>query len=69
MDKEGIFWIRLWSIIGSVIVSIVLIFAVWNHYNNIRYTEMWNNCVNAGGQPISKPMVGSVAKTFTCERQ
>lgn len=69
MDKEGIFWIRLWSTVGTVIVSLALIIAVWNHYNNIRYAEMWNNCVNAGGQPISKPMLGSEAKTFTCERQ
>lgn len=68
MDKEGIFWIGLWSTVGIVIVSLALIIAVWNHYNNIRYTEMWNNCVNAGGQPLYQPMLGRDNATFTCVR-
>lgn len=68
MDKEGIFWVRVWSIVATTLVSLALIIAVWNHYNNIRYTEMWNNCVNAGGQPISEPMIGRDNLSFTCKR-
>lgn len=68
MDKEGQFWVRFWCIIASMIVSLALIIAVWNHYNNIRYAEMWNNCVNAGGQPLSEPMIGTTSVTFTCKR-
>lgn len=68
MDKEGLFWIRFWSIIASTIVSLAIIISVWNHYNNERYTKMWIECVNAGGQPVSQPMMGSEARTFTCVR-
>lgn len=69
MTSEGMFWIRFWSNISTVVVLIAVIVAVWNHYNNIRYTEMWNNCVNAGGQPLYQPILGRDSATFTCERQ
>lgn len=68
MDKEGIFWIKWWSITASVFVTCLLIVAVWNHFNSERYTMMWIDCVGAGGQPIYQPMVGSNSTTFTCVR-
>ena len=68
MDKEGIFWVRVWSIVATTLVSLALIIAVWNHYNNARYAKMWTDCVNAGGQPLSEPMLGRDGSTFTCKR-
>lgn len=68
MTNEGVFWINLWRTIGAVFIGFVAILSVYNHYDGIRYTEMWNNCVNAGGQPTRQPMMGSESTTFTCVR-
>lgn len=66
---ENEYWLKFWvlftiaflSIVGSVYYSI-------KH----RYTlqmESWNTCVEAGGQPISQPMLGTQTLTFTCLRK
>jgi len=68
MDRDGIFWTTVWKTVSTVIISLAVIIAVFNHYDGMRYSEMWNNCVNAGGQPTRQPMIGSESTTFTCVR-
>ena len=69
MNEDGIFWVNVWRTVGAVIVALAVIIAVFHHNNNERRTKAWIACVEANGQPLSQPMVGTGAITFTCVRK
>jgi hypothetical protein len=69
MNSENKFWINLWSIVGTVMISLAMIIAVWNHYDNERRLNAWLACVEIGGQPINEAVIGSTISTFTCIRK
>lgn len=69
MDSNGIFWINLWRIVATVIITLVLAITIAMHYDSVRRQEAWIKCVELGGQPISQPMLGTEIPTFTCIRK
>jgi hypothetical protein len=69
MDSEGLFWVKLWAIVGSTFVLFVAIIALYMYTHNTAYYSSWNECVAVGGQPTQQTMLGSQSSTFTCIRK
>lgn len=69
MNAEGIFWVNIWRTVAAVLITVVVVVALFHHFDNERRTKQWIACVEAGGQPISQPLVGIAGSTFTCIRK
>lgn len=67
--EENEFWLKFWTLFTIVLVVLICsIYYGFKHHQTLR-AEAWNNCVSAGGQPMSQPMIGTSDTTFTCVRK
>lgn len=69
MISEGEFWIKFWTLVTVVLVTVIVTLFMYSKHESTLKMEAWNNCVSAGGQPMSQPILGSQSTTFTCVRK
>ena len=69
MEEENKFWIDFWKIVGTVVVMTVFITTIGIMIHNYRWHQSWNNCVEAGGQPVEQSLVGLRDSALTCVRK
>jgi hypothetical protein len=67
--EENEFWLKFWTVLAVVVIVITSATYYYHKNESILRMEAWVKCVEAGGQPISQPMLGTEIITFTCLRK